>query len=140
MEGFISHTDYRVVIGEKAYEVVSQSDCDNLANTEAEAQEEISGYLRPRYDVNAIFSARGDDRNKLIVMYMCDIALYHMSASLPGRMNIDIRKERYDSAISWLKDVQAGKVVPDLPLATDSHGESSTPMHFGYATKTNNIW
>ena len=132
--------DYRVVIGEKACEVVSQADFVNRSNAEKEAREEISGYLRPKYDVDAIFSAEGDARNSLIVMYMCDIALYHMSASLPGRMNMDIRRERYDRAIEWLKNVAAGKIVPDLPLSVDQHGESATPMHFGYATKTNNIW
>ena len=140
MEGFVNENDYRVVIGDKAYEVVSQADCANRLNAETEAVEEISGYLRPKYDVSAIFNAKGDGRNKLIVMYVCDIALYHMSASLPGRMNSEVRKERYDRAIDWLKNVQAGRIVPDLPLSVDSHGESSTPIHFGYATRTDNIW
>lgn len=140
METFVNESDYRVVIGDKAYEVVSQADYVNRANAETEAQEEIAGYLRPKYDTDAIFAATGKERNSLIVMYMCDIALYHMSASLPGRMNMEIRQERYDRAIGWLKDVAAGKIVPDLPLAVDQHGESRTPMHFGYATRTDNIW
>lgn len=140
METFVNESDYRVVIGDKAYDVVSQADYVNRANAEREAMEEISGYLRPKYDTEAIFSAQGESRNSLIVMYMCDVALYHMSASLPGRMNMDIRKERYDRAIEWLKDVAAGKIVPDLPLSVDQHGESATPMHFGYATRTDNIW
>lgn len=137
---FILDSDYKVVIGEKAQEVISQADGANRINAETEAVEEISGYLRPKYDVGKIFSAVGEARNKLVVMYTCDIALYHMSASLPGRMNSEVRRERYDNAISWLKDVQAGKVVPDLPLAEKEDGSSATPMHFGYATRTNNIW
>ena len=32
-------------------------------------------------------------------------------------MGSEIRKERYERAIKWLEGVQAGKIVPDLPLA-----------------------
>ena len=54
---FITEEDYKVVIGDAALKVISQTDEVNRNNAEAEAQEEISGYLRPRYDCNAIFSA-----------------------------------------------------------------------------------
>lgn len=137
---FVNDNDYKVVIGDKAYEVISQADYVNRMNAETEAREEISGYLRPKYDVDALFAQEGSQRNRLIVMYMCDIALYHMSASLPGRMNQEVRKERYDRAIEWLKDVQAGKIVPDIPVAVNADGSSKTPMHFGYDTRTGNVW
>ena len=35
---------------------------------------------------------------------------------------MEIRKERYERAIAWLKDVQSGVVLPDLPLALDEDG------------------
>ena len=70
-----------------------------------------------------MFSAEGDARNRLIVMYTCDIALYHMSASVPQKMGVEIREERYKRAIEWLKDVQAGIIIPDLPPAVDEDGE-----------------
>ena len=50
-------------------------------------------------------------------MYVCDMALYHMVSAMPQRMGYEIRKERYDRAIKWLEGVQAGKIVPDLPLS-----------------------
>ena len=74
---FIDTEDYKVVIGDAALKVVSQSSPENIANAEAEAIEEISGYLRPVYDTAAIFAATGNDRNRLIVMYTADIVLYH---------------------------------------------------------------
>lgn len=114
---FVSEDDYRVVIGETALKVVSQTSPQNREIAELEAIEEISGYLRPTYDVKAVFGAVGDDRNRLIVMYTADIALYHMVASSPQKMGSEIRKERYDRAIKWLEGVQAGKIVPDLPAA-----------------------
>ena len=109
---FITDEDYKVVIGEQALKVVSQVSQENRANAETEAQEEIASYLRPKYDTDAVFSAEGQQRNKLIVMYTCDIALYHMAASTPSKMGMEIRKERYERAIKWLEGVQAGKIVP----------------------------
>ncbi len=114
---FIDTEDYKVVIGDAALKVVSQSSPENIANAEAEAIEEISGYLRPVYDTAAIFAETGNDRNRLIVMYTADIVLYHLTASQPQKMGSEIRKERYERAIKWLEGVQAGKIVPDLPLA-----------------------
>lgn len=122
---FITDEDYAVVIGEEALKVTSRASAENRANAEMEAIEEISGYLRPVYDCNAIFSAEGDARNKLIVMRTADIALYHLVASLPQKMGIEIRKERYERAIEWLEGVQSGKIIPDLPLVEDTDSTSS---------------
>jgi len=145
---FITDQDYRIVIGDQALKVVSQVSPDNRANAETEAVEEISGYLRPKYDTNAIFatvpeaSPSGEDkRNHLIVMYTCDIALYHMAASTPQKMGMEIRKERYERAIKWLEGVQAGKIVPDLPLATDDDGNPvGMPLVYGCQKKLKHNW
>lgn len=120
---FITEEDYKVVIGDQALKVISQVSQENRANAEAEAMEEMAGYLRPRYDCQALFAAEGDGRNRLAVMYCCDIALYHMAASLPQKMGAEIRKERYERAVKWLEGVQAGKITPDLPAALDGSGQ-----------------
>lgn len=122
---FITDNDYKVVIGEAALKVASQASPENRTNAENEAQEEISSYLRPVYNCEAIFDAEGAMRNKLIVMYACDIALYHMVSSMPQKMGIEIRKERYERAIKWLEGVQAGKIIPDLPAAVEPDGQPS---------------
>lgn len=138
---FLTDNDYRVVIGENALKTISQIDDGNKANAELEAQEEVCGYLRPKYDCKAIFSAEGDARNRLIIMYTCDIALYHMSASMPQKMGSDIRKERYDRAVKWLESVQAGRIVPDLPLATDEEGHAvNGTFAYGCQQKLHNNW
>jgi len=117
---FVTDEDYRVVIGEAALKVVSQTSAEIRAGAEREAMEEIAGYLRPVYDTEAAFKTEGDNRNRLIVMYACDIALYHMTAAMPQKMGSEIRKERYERAIKWLEGVQAGKIIPALPVATDA--------------------
>ena len=42
----------------------------------------MDGYrqFKPQIDTRLIFSGRGQDRNKLIIMRTVDIALYHLSA------------------------------------------------------------
>ena len=73
--------------------------------------EEISGYLRPVYDCKAVFSATGDDRNRLIVMYTADIALYHMVA-----------------------------IVPDLPTVTEDDGPVSNSIIYHSAPRLRHDW
>lgn len=138
---FITDEDYKVVIGDQALKVVSQVSQENRTNAETEAMEEIAGYLRPKYNTEAVFSAAGTDRNRLVVMYTCDIALYHMAASTPQKMGMEIRKERYERAVKWLEGVQAGKIVPDLPLAMDEYGEPvGMPMVYGCQKKLKHNW
>lgn len=138
---FITDQDYKTVIGEQALKVVSQVSSENRRTAEQQAIEEIAGYLRPIYDTVEIFQMQGEDRNKLIVMYTCDIAIYHMAASTPQKMGMEIRKERYERAIKWLEGVQAGKIVPDLPLATDEEGNPvGIPFTYGSQKPLRHNW
>lgn len=121
---FITDEDYAVVIGDEALKVISRASVENRANAEIEAIEEISGYLRPVYDCDAVFNAPFEKRNQLIVMRAVDIALYNMVSSLPQKMGSEIRKERYERAVEWLEGVRAGKIIPDIPLAVDEEGSS----------------
>lgn len=123
---FITNEDYTVVVGQEALNVLSRASVENRENAELEAIEEISGYLRPLYDCNAIFSAVGDARNRLVVMRAVDIALYHLTAALPQKMGTEIRKERYERAIRWLEDVKSGDITPGLPLVEESAASSSS--------------
>lgn len=137
---FIDNEDYKVVIGDAALKVVSQSSPENIANAEVEAIEEISGYLRPVYDTEAIFAASGNERNRLIVMYTADIALYHLTASQPQKMGSEIRKERYERAVKWLEGVQAGKIVPDLPHVSTGEGMPSFGTSYHSLPKLRHDW
>ena len=138
---FINDEDYKVVIGDQALKVISQVSDKNRANAEKEAIEEIAGYLRPKYDTIAIFNTGKENRNRLVVMYACDIAIYHMAASTPQKMGMEIRKERYERAIKWLEGVQAGKIVPDLPVAVDEYGEpTGMPLVYGSQKKLKHNW
>lgn len=119
---FITKEDFKVVSSEASLKAITGASQDNIDNAIAEAQEEVAGYLRLKYDTEKIFAMEGNLRNRQIVMYTADIALYNMTASLPNRMGYETRQERYERAIKWLEGVQAGKIVPDLPVLTDEIG------------------
>ena len=123
---FITKEDFKVVSSEASLKAITGASQDNIDNAIAEAQEEVAGYLRPKYDTEKIFAMEGNLRNRQIVMYTADIALYNMTASLPNRMGYETRQERYERAIKWLEGVQAGKIVPDLPILTDEIGNEQS--------------
>ena len=123
---FITKEDFKVVSSEASLKAITGASQDNIDNASAEAQEEVAGYLRPKYDTEKIFAMEGNLRNSQIVMYTADIALYNMTASLPNRMGYETRQERYERAIKWLEGVQAGKIVPDLPILTDEIGNEQS--------------
>lgn len=138
---FLTEEDY-IVASNAALNVLQQSSEENRERAERMAIEEVSGYLRSRYDVEKVFSATGAERNDLIVMRTCDVALYHLSSWLPNKMGHDIRKERYELAVKWLEGVQAGKITPDLPTVTGEDGKEdiNNPMKWGSEKKNVYIW
>ena len=138
---FITVKDFKAVVDNKTLDVINQSDHRNLNRAIGYAVEEISGYLRGMepaktgiqpYDIEAIFAATGSDRNRQLVMYACDVALYHLISWLPQKMGFEIRQIRYERAIAWLEDVQAGKVILDVPLVSeDDSADSQNPIRWG---------
>lgn len=139
---FLNESDFKVVIGAKAFEIISQSEDSNIEQAEAMAREEIAGYLRPKFDTEAIFSATGEERNKLIVMFCVDIALNHMASSLPGKMGAEAREARYKRAVEWLASVQKGAVVPDLPviLSPETGEMAGGSTAWGSENRNDNSW
>lgn len=138
---FLTENDY-IVASADALTIFSQSTPEKREKAEKMAIEEIAGYLRSRYDTGLIFSAVGDNRNDVIVMHACDITLYHLTSWLPGKMGREIRKERYERAVKWLEEVQAGKVTPDLPTCTGEDGEEdiNNPVKWGSGKSNTYIW
>lgn len=127
---FLTIDDYKAVVDGKTLEVIHQSDSTNLQRAERYAIDEIKSYLKAAYpnktglkpyDTDATFAATGSDRNNQLVMYCCDISLYHLISRLPQLIGFEIR---YKQAIDWFKKVQKGDVVLDLPFINDSPAES----------------
>lgn len=87
---FLTDNDYNKLILDDDLDLVQQSDPYLRLKMEETAIEEMSGYLRNKYDVSAIFveadDIDNDIRNKTIVMFCMDITLYHLHSSVPSRL------------------------------------------------------
>ena len=138
---FLTDEDYLSLIKTEIRTVVTDGSGTVQGAAELAAQELMEGYLRQRYNTTAVFSATGANRNPLIVMYMCDIALYEMHSRINPRQMPDIRVKRYDDAVAWLKAVQKGTVDPKLPLKdAESDGQPVSKNVFGGKEKFESDW
>lgn len=75
---------------------------------------EARGYLA-RFDTSRIFSASGTKRNQLLLIFVKDIAVWHLINLCNAGNDLGFRQDRYERAVDWLKGVQRGDVSPDLP-------------------------
>lgn len=126
MSNFINIEDYDASIHRDILDALTREDASLVEICEDRAIAEMRGYLSGRYDCDRLFSA-GDgsadalaSRNQLVLMMALDIAIYHIfSIHNPVKLS-QLRKDRYERAIEWLKAVAAGTVSIDgAPLAPE---------------------
>ena len=130
---FLTIEDYASVCTTFELETLS-ADTPNRLIAEAAAIEQISSYIRHRYDADKVFDAIGNERNPLIVQCAVNITLYLMVHRLPQSMGHERRECLYNDSIAWLKDVQNSKASPDLPTYSSPDGSQSdthNPVRFG---------
>ena len=123
-------------------EIGRNSDFNGAAKpgfSSGQAQAEMESYLRERYDLAAIFSAEGNDRNPLIKMFMVDIAVYHLFCAIAPRNIPQIRLDRYNAAIKWLDMVRKGQISPALP-ALQAINSTVNNSIFGSNTANGYSW
>ncbi|SHK69609.1 phage protein Gp36 family protein [Epilithonimonas mollis] len=120
---FLKDEDYSVLVRTEIKDILLENYSDTkLKSAEQMATSQVKNYLSGKYDVAAIFSAQDDERNSHIIMIVLDCALYHLyTSTVPKRMP-DIRSQRYQDAIDWLKLVATGEATADLPIKTDGNG------------------
>lgn len=80
------------------------------------AIEEAGGYLKPRYDTVAVFIAEGSNRNPVLLYFVKDIAKWHFISLSNPNIDLALAQVRYDRAVKWLREVQAGITNPGLPV------------------------
>ena len=106
---------------EQVAEIVRADSAIAPASIDAAIQE-MKGYLQA-IDVAAIFNATGASRNALVLLFCKDIAVWHLIALSAPDIEYKLREERYKRAVSWLKDVQARRTFPDLPVVAPGPNE-----------------
>lgn len=77
----------------------------------------VRSLIGARYDCDKIFSERGDDRNVLILKVCLDIAVYEIFCQHNPYKMSQIRKDRYDDAMAFLREVRDFKAnIEGAPL------------------------
>lgn len=129
MSQFIEMSDYPASIHMEILDALVRQDDTLIEVCEDQAIAEMRGYLSGRYDCDKIFSATGDQRNQLVLMYAKDIALYHVFCIHNPQKISKIRIDRYERAIEWLKGVSKYQIsVEGLPLLENSETDSPFRM------------
>jgi phage gp36-like protein len=103
---------------------ISRNNAALLQDSINAAVAEARGYLTA-YDLTAIFSATGDNRNPILLLYIKDISVWHFIQLANPGVDLVLRQDRYEKAIKWLDKVQRGQTNPDLPLPTAPVDETS---------------
>lgn len=139
MSNFIRITDYDASIHRDILDALTRQDESLIEICEDRAIAEMRCYLSGRYDCDRLFasteagspapepsttvpgsSAAGlqDPRHQLVLMMALDIAIYHIfSIHNPMKLS-QLRKERYERAVEWMKAVAAGNIsIEGAPLA-----------------------
>lgn len=116
MSNFITMDDYDASIHNEILASITREDNAIVEICEDRAIMEMKSYLSAKYDISALFppapaTGSEDTRNSLVLMMAIDITIYHLfSIHNPQKMS-QIRKDRYDRAVEWLKQVSKGDIA-----------------------------
>lgn len=111
---FLTQNELKTHLYNENVEVIHRGDATILQAAIDAAIAEARGYLKA-YDTAATFAATGSNRNALLLTFVKDIATWHFLVLCNAGVELELRQDRYDRAISWLKAVQRGDVAADLP-------------------------
>lgn len=132
MSTFIQLSDYDSTVHRDILDSLLRGEANDnstiIEDCEMQAIAEMKSYLNKTYDVEKIFMAEGKERHPLILMYAKDIAIYHIFCiHNPFKMS-QIRKDRYERAVDWLKGVANGMLTIDgAPRLPEDEAADNSP-------------
>jgi phage gp36-like protein len=145
MAAFIQLSDYDARIHREILDALVRDDETIIEIIEDQSIALMRSYLNNRYDCDAIFavpppspfgegSGGEDKRNQLILRMALDITVYDIFCIHNPQKMSQITKDRYERAIEWLKQVNAGKAnIDGAPLLPPEQLNANSP----YLTKSN---
>lgn len=134
---WLTKEDFDSKIKPVILEEITEFNDSVLYENEKQAIAEIQSYLRSKYDINAIFSTIGDDRNDLIKMLVIDITIYHTLSKPNPRTVSEIRVNRYNEAKRMLEDASKGILDLGLPRVIKEDGKPQSKLRWGSDKRRN---
>ncbi len=136
---FITTQDYDASIHREILDAITREDQNSIQICQDRAIAEMRSYLSKRYDCNTIFNATGEARHPLILMMAVDIAIYHLFCIHNPQKLSQVRKDRYERAINWLKAVAGEEIsVEGAPLLPEEERAGKAVLMFKSNPKRNN--
>ncbi|MDB0602627.1 DUF1320 family protein [Tenacibaculum maritimum] len=136
-----------VIYGYQLDQITEQDDSIVLDAINS-ATEEMKSYLtgnnkkewldgRIQYDVDAIFSAKGEERNPLILTHTKTLTKWYVVELANADVIYEQAKERYDRAKAWLTKLSKGEInLSTLPVKEAIKGGLNTePFYYGSRNK-----
>lgn len=141
MSQFVQLSDYDASIHREILDALTRSDESVVEICEDRAIAEMRCYLSKRYDCDRIFSATGDARLQLVLMMVIDIAVYHIfSIHNPQKLS-QLRRDRYDRAVEWMKAVAAEDIsIEGAPLLPEEQRAAHAAFRIHSNPKRTNHW
>ena len=120
---YITPDEITTHLGAEQIEAISDGDSTMLQAAIDGAMVEAKGY-RHAFDIASELTKTGTARNALLIIFIKDIAVWHFINICNVNTSLEVRQDRYNRAVAWLKAVQKGEVMPDLQAlpATDQTG------------------
>lgn len=131
MSQFVNIEDYDASVHREILDALVRDDQSLVEICEDRAIAEMRCYLSKRYDCDAIFSASGEDRNQLILMMVIDIAVYHIFCIHNPQKLSQIRKDRYERAVEWMRAVTDEEIsIEGVPMLPEDERASKASLMF----------
>jgi phage gp36-like protein len=125
---YLNIEDLKKGMLEEDLDAVSRDEI-NALQAIIEASAEVESYLCARYDIKSELSKQFDDETRItmVVKLVRDIALFNC-CTIATQVNMtEIRVQRYEDAIKFLRDCQAEKAsIPDLQRLRTADGTVSS--------------
>jgi len=141
---FLTEADLLELCSQDELDIITNSSDAVIEGAELKAIEVFKDYLRNRYNVTLCFAPateEADNRNKGLVMFLTDYLLYVLYANQPDRLIPEIKVQRKDEALEWLKMISAGRISPDLPTQdSETETDINSPVKVGYSTRKMTNW
>lgn len=144
MQNFLQKSELNTVLPISLADAITNQDDSIVSQIISESIALMSSYLSKFYDVQAIFSASGSQRNLTVLKYLKDIVAFEIIRAHTHDTANESAQQRYDTAIQWLRDLNTGTLsdstLPPLPIQPDSDPATSGNVRFGTSAKYSSIY
>lgn len=131
MNNFLNLDDYDATIHREILDSLLRDGAttDNavIEVCENRAIQIVRSLIGSRYDCDAIFTAQGDERNVIILKVCLDIAVYEIFCQHNPYKMSQIRKDRYEDAMAFLREVRdCDANIEGAPLVSEQEQKDNS--------------